>query len=155
MRASAAVRVPVTGAIGANAEVYGAVTISRVELAAGGEITLPLANVNNDGGAGADGGGDSGSGGVTTRARGEANASGTSTNGGCSCGLAPRRRGDLGSGLLVLAAVAVLLAGSLRSRRQGSWPRAIPVRLPAIGMSVSLPVPSRFARPSGPFDPEV
>jgi hypothetical protein len=117
VRATAAVRVPVTGAVGAGAETYGAVTISRVTLAAGGEVTLPLAGVaaaGVDGGAGPDGGG------VTTGAVGQANASGSSGNGGCSCGLGPDRPADPGpwlSGFAGLAVAAVLLAAARRPRR--------------------------------------
>jgi hypothetical protein len=42
LRAASAVRVPVTGARGSNAETYGQVTISMVDVPAGGQISLPL-----------------------------------------------------------------------------------------------------------------
>jgi hypothetical protein len=80
LQAAAAARVPVTGAKGDDAEHYGGVTITRVDVPAGGTVTVPLAPADGTGGAGgaagpgksalAVGGGSSGCGCQTARVEG-------------------------------------------------------------------------------------
>jgi hypothetical protein len=118
VRASQAVRVPITGAYAAGAEVYGAVTISRVDVPAGGEVTVPLAPPMND-----DGGAD----GATAAADAAHPVVATNVSapaGGCGCALppgAPGRGARLAAGLAAIAA-AVAAARARAGRR--SRPRA-------------------------------
>jgi len=96
--ASQAIRVPVTGAIGATPETYGAVTISRVSLAAGDTVTLPLVGAGI-GDAGSDG---AGSGTPAAQPQGDTVAHG-GAGGGCSCALAASPGGSHGGALFLLA----------------------------------------------------
>jgi hypothetical protein len=98
IRAADAVRVPVTGAVGADAEAYGAVTISRVMLAAGAEITLPLADATR-GGTGA------------SLKQGDTGAPGGGSNGGCSCAVVANGQPQGGGPfwMIALAAAALVL----------------------------------------------
>jgi len=102
LRATQAITVPVTGARGANAETYGSVVISMVDVPAGGAVTIPLAATAGGGaGAATDGGVGASSGG-----------------GGCGCALAadtPR-----GPALAILLGAALVLA--VRRRRTCSGP---------------------------------
>jgi hypothetical protein len=113
VRASQAARVPITGAYAADAEVYGAVTISRVDVPAGGEVTLPLAPPGSDGGAG----------GADATAAVDAAHPAVATNvtapggGGCGCALASGAPGPGARLLASLAAIAAALAA--RARRRG------------------------------------
>jgi MYXO-CTERM domain-containing protein len=104
VRAAQAVGVPVTGAVGANAEAYGALTISRVTLTAGAEVTLPLAAAG-DGGAGA------------SLKQGNAGAPGAGSNGGCGCAVVSNGRSG-GGGALGVAAVAAAALVRRRRRRK-------------------------------------
>ncbi|HLK91769.1 MAG TPA: polysaccharide deacetylase family protein [Polyangia bacterium] len=119
IRAAQAVRVPVTGAVGDAAEAYGAVTISRVTLAAGAEITLPLADPAADGGSGTDGRGDGGKGAAFTGQQGAA-STGTS-GGGCGCALSHDGRHDDRPAVLWIALAAAAVARA-RSRRRPARP---------------------------------
>jgi hypothetical protein len=107
--AAHAVRVPVTGAVGAIAETYGAVTISRVSLAGGDEVTLPLVGAGSSDG-GSDG---AGSGTPSSQPQGDPVTPG-GKSGGCSCALAADPGTDTRR---TLALLAVGLAGcALRKR---------------------------------------
>jgi hypothetical protein len=110
IRTTQAVSVPVTGAVGDNAEVYGAVTISRVTLAAGAEITLPLAGGNTSGGAGIDGGGTPSSGSHVIT------GPGGGSNGGCACVVVDGRAPAGGSMAVWLGAIGITLAACRRRR---------------------------------------
>lgn len=111
--AGQAVRVPVTGAIGADAEAYGAVTISRVSLSAGDEVTLPLVGAESGDG-GSDGGGN---GNPSSHPAGDTAGPGA-TGGGCSCALPADPRDDAGSTLLVLTCALGWCAARTRARRR-------------------------------------
>jgi hypothetical protein len=102
IRAAEAIRVPVTGAVAANAEVYGAVTISRVTLEAGAEVTLPLVS---GGGAGA------------SLKQGDAAAPGAVSNGGCGCVEAPSRQAAGGWAVWALALAAAVVVRRRCARR--------------------------------------
>jgi hypothetical protein len=107
--AAQAVRVPVTGAVGAGAESYGSVTISRVSLAAGAQVTLPLVGAGSS-----DGGGDgAGSGPPSSQPQADTAAPG-GTGGGCSCALAA---GAHCNGRWALALMALGLAGRVVRKR--------------------------------------
>ncbi len=113
IRATQEVRVPVTGAVGAGAERYGDVTITRVDVPAGGEITLPLVagtSVAVDGGGAGDGGAavKDGSAGNSAGAGGESGGSG-----GCGCTL-----GGLNVNRWGLSALLALAIRTLRRRRR-------------------------------------
>ena len=111
IRTTQAVSVPVTGAIGDNAEAYGALTISRVTLAAGAEITLPLASGNTDGGIVTDGGDTPSTGShVITGPGGD-------SNGGCACLVGGGRAPDGAPMALSLGAIGIVLASRTRRRR--------------------------------------
>jgi hypothetical protein len=116
LRATQAVRVPVTGAVGDSPEVYGAVTISRVTLAAGAEVTLPLADLSADGDAGT--GADGGRGAVLTTQ--QTGASTGTSGGGCACALVHQRGSDGRPALLWIAFTAAAVARARSRRRAGS-----------------------------------
>ena len=134
IRSSQAIRVPVTGAVGADAETYGAVTISRVTLAAGAEITVPLVAVTpTDGGtrtdagvvttAGALGGGDAAAPvdaspptSSPTRPQGAVGGPAAAAAGGCSCTV--RANGGRGENLGALVLLFAMAAGLLRRSRR-------------------------------------
>jgi hypothetical protein len=97
-RATQAIRVPITGARAADAETYGTVVISTVDVPAGGAVTMPLAEA-----AGADGG---------TAGKG-VGAAATSPSGGCGCALLAAAS----PGSTTLLAVLGLLARRRRRRR--------------------------------------
>jgi len=124
----------VTGAVGADAEVYGATTISRVTLAAGAEVTLPLVALTpTDGGTGTDAavvttagavGGDGSAAGVDasptsppTRPQGAVGGPPAAAPGGCSCTVGAKhgRREDLAALVLLVAMAAGLLRRSRRT----------------------------------------
>jgi MYXO-CTERM domain-containing protein len=121
IRSTQAVRVPVTGAVGANAESYGAVTISRVTVAGGAEVTLPLVRGMTDGGVGTDGGTDGGAAGTSlTRTPDGTGGPGTDKTGGCGCGLVPTDTDKEGPSFLAVA----FLAGATIWRRRRSQRRS-------------------------------
>jgi hypothetical protein len=96
--AAQAVRVPVTGAVGPNPETYGAVTISRVSLAAGDQVTLPLVGAGSS-----DGGSDAaGTGAPASQPQGDTVAH-APAGGGCSCALAANPRPGGGPALALFA----------------------------------------------------
>jgi hypothetical protein len=120
IRAAQSVRVPVTGAIGANAETYGATTITRVAMSPGQDVTLPLLTWLPTVAVTPAAGADSGSGGTPDAGHSAspgnaAVATPTSgQNGGCACTLVVHSGGPGTVGaLLVLFAV---LVGCARSR---------------------------------------
>jgi hypothetical protein len=122
LRATQAVGVPVTGAVGTGAETYGAVTITRVALAAGAEVTLPLAGQptasGTDAAVGTDGGVD---GGPTSNPppSPQGAVSGPATpSGGCLCALRPGQNDEGERGMPVLAFAVV--AGLMIRRRRPS-----------------------------------
>jgi hypothetical protein len=125
VRAAQAVRVPVTGAVGAGAEAYGAVTITRVTLAAGAEVTLPLAGGGSGGNGGggttgtlaADAGTDAASTGNPPTPQGAVQVPATASSGGCSCALRPAQNDEGERGLPALAFVAVAVGLMTRRRR--------------------------------------
>jgi hypothetical protein len=114
--AAQAIRVPVTGAVGATPETYGAVTISRVSLAAGDQVTLPLVGAGTSDG-GSDG---AGSGAPSSQPQSDTVAPG-GAGGGCSCALTA---GSPAGGRSALALFALALAGCAIRRR----PRGRPAR---------------------------
>jgi hypothetical protein len=122
VRAAQAARVPVTGGGSADAELYGAVTISRVQIAAGGEVTLPLAGawVAGADGATAIGAADAG---VAIGTSGSGiGAMGTA---GCACALAGGERAPAGeSPLTWLAVVAAATVAAASRSRPGRRERA-------------------------------
>lgn len=93
IRATQSVRVPVTGASGANAETYGATTIMRVAVSAGQDVTLPLLTWHTAGAAAPDAGPDSGggaapdSGSAVSSANVAVPTSTSAPSGGCGCAL--------------------------------------------------------------------
>jgi hypothetical protein len=104
LQATAAARVPVTGAAGDGAESYGALVITRADVPGGGAITIPLAA----GPGGADAGADGGIG------RGAFGAGGAGSSG-CGCRLgAPGASAD---------AVALLLSIGLLLATRATRPR--------------------------------
>jgi len=107
LRATAAARVPVTGANGAGAEHYGNFVITRVDVPAGGDVTIPLRPPG-------DGSGDGDAVGHPLGAAGGASSS-------CGCRTVPAAR-DLGLDLLVflLACAAALLRGRPRGGGPGA-----------------------------------
>ena len=110
LRASSAVRVPVTGARASNAEAYGQTVISMVDVPAGGEVSVPLVATATDGGAapGAVDGGATGAVATTTT---------PGSGGGCGCVAA----GELGSSQPAsrwAAALVALLWTARTLRRQ-------------------------------------
>jgi hypothetical protein len=110
--AAQAIRVPVTGAVGTGAETYGAVTISRVSLTAGSQVTLPLVGAGTG-----DGGTDAaGSGTPSSQAQGDSVTPG-GTGGGCSCALAADPRLSARGVLALLAFGLTGLAIRKRARR--------------------------------------
>jgi hypothetical protein len=123
VRAAQAVRVPVTGAVGAGAEAYGAVTITRVTLVAGAEVSLPLVGQpagdggGMDGAAGANGQNDAGPGSPPTP-QGAVQVHAAPANAGCSCALRPRQSDEGEPGLLALA--FIVAASGLMTRRRRS-----------------------------------
>jgi hypothetical protein len=124
VRASQAARVPITGAYAAGAEVYGAVTISRVDVPAGGEVTVPLAPPAGD-----DGGADAAV--VAADAAHQILVSVGAPAGGCGCALPPGAPGRGAWLALGLAAVATALAAARSSApgrrlRRFSAPRTGP-----------------------------
>jgi Polysaccharide deacetylase len=128
VRAAQAVGVPVTGAAGPGAEVYGAVTISRVAVSAGGEVTLPLvggapgaattdAGARPDAAVAADAGlADGGAAGSsTTRPQGAVTVPGAS-GGGCTCALPPQKQNTEDERVVLALAFGAVVA-CLRRRR--------------------------------------
>jgi len=105
VRANAAARVPITGARGAGAEVYGAFVITRVDVPAGGEVTIPLAAVDAPLVVG--GGGDGGA------LVADAGAPHVGATGSAGCNIA----GGGGDGLGLTLACAAALALARRPRR--------------------------------------
>src|SRR6185312_1976728 len=134
IRSSQAIRVPVPSAVGADAETYGAVTISRVTLEAGAEFTVPLVAVTPpDGGtrtdagvvttAGALGGGDAAAPvdaspptSSPTRPQGAVGGPAAAAAGGCSCTV--RANGGRGENLGALVLLFAMAAGLLRRSRR-------------------------------------
>jgi hypothetical protein len=114
IRATQAARVPVTGAAAPGAEAYGAVIISRVDVPAGGAVTVPL--VSAPASASADAGGD----GPAVMTSSGASTTGAATQAGCGCATATGGRSRL---LGVLTVTGAALAGGLalriRRRRSG------------------------------------
>ena len=118
LRATRAVRVPVTGARASNAEAYGQTVISMVDVPAGGQVALPLVAT-----AGATDGGTTPSA-APPSSPGDAAATATvtttpSSGGGCGCvaagGFRPSRpTGTWGAALLAL----LWTARTVRSRRR-------------------------------------
>jgi hypothetical protein len=121
VRAAQAVRVPITGALASDAEHYGGVAISRIEVPAGGTITVPLAP---RGGASAGSGpGDNGPSGSVKVA---ASAGGTNDGG---CALAPSiRPWAPGRGSCCAWLAAALIVAASRPRRDRTQPRRRPGR---------------------------
>jgi hypothetical protein len=125
VRAAQAARVPITGAYAPGAEVYGAVTISRVDVPAGGEVTVPLAPPPGD-----DGGTD-GPVVVAADAGHQILVSVGAATGGCGCALpptAPGRGAWLALGLAAIATASAAARSSAhgRRRRRFSAPRTGP-----------------------------
>ena len=116
VRATQAAVVPVTGAAAPDAETYGAVTISRVDLPAGGEVTLPLALAPGSGGA------DAGTDGPTAMKASSAGATSAGTQAGCSC---TAGSGEGGTLLVLAVASACAVALALGPRRRRSSGRAL------------------------------
>jgi hypothetical protein len=117
--ATQAIRVPVTGAVGASAETYGALTISRVSLAAGDQVTLSLQGAGTgDGGTDGAGSGNPASqpqvGSVTPGGKG----------GGCSCALAADSPTKARGAPALLAFGLAGFAIRKRSRRRPAGDRA-------------------------------
>jgi len=116
VRASGAARVTITGAYAAGAEAYGAVTISRVDVPAGGEVTVPLAPAPGEDG-GAEAAPD-----AAHQVAAAIPASGAGAAGGCACALPtvePGRRARLTLGLIVLAAALAAGRSGAGRRRRG------------------------------------
>ncbi len=121
LRAAQAVRVPVTGARGPNAESYGGAVISRVDVPAGGEVTLPLASAAVAGAADAGQDRDAGLGAAADAASVKLTTTDPPASSSGGCALAPPAR-PVGPGSSrgadALAAAALALAAALARRRK-------------------------------------
>jgi hypothetical protein len=112
VRATQAAHVPVTGSAAPDAEVYGTVTISRVNVPAGGQVTLPLPPPA--GAASADAGPD----GPPAATSSVAATTGAAAPSGCSCAVARGRPMHGARGALVAAATTALATMALAIRRR-------------------------------------